>query len=369
MSADPVRGISPAARLPGTLVDRVSDQCPGAREIGFSITRRYNASSILFDNLARGHGARTAIVGPGGHFSYAALCAQANRAANSLRSLGLNRGGRILLLLDDTPMFPIFFFGAVRAGFVPVPLNTLAPPELLRFHLLDANARIVVADADLLDRLTVETVRDTPLETTIVCNGERMGGHLRARPAASWLAGFSELGAAADTGRDEMALWMYSSGSTGRPKGIVHLQHDLAYVVASYARYVLKLEPEDVCYSPPKMFFSYGFGNSLLFPFSAGASSVLCPGRPTPDRVFGALARYRPSVFFGLPTLYTALAKAPEVETADFSSLRLCVSAAETLSREISLAWTACSGLPVVECLGSTEMLNVSLSKDADDRG
>src|ERR1051325_5639740 len=187
MSAEPARGVRSAARLPGTIVDRVSDQCPGALEIGFSISRQYNASSILFDNLGRGYGARTAIDGPGGRFTYAALCAQANRAANALRSLGLKRGERVLLLLDDTPMFPIFFFGAVRAGFVPVPLNTLAPPDLLRFHLLDANARIVVADANLLDRLTIETVRDTPLETTIVCNGERMEAHLGTLPAMPWL--------------------------------------------------------------------------------------------------------------------------------------------------------------------------------------
>jgi acetyl-CoA synthetase len=165
-----------------------------------------------------------------------------------------------------------------------------------------------------------------------------------------------------------MAFWMYSSGSTGTPKGIVHLQHDMPYTDLSYARSVLKLTPDDLCFSVPKIFFSYGFGNSITFPFSAGAASVLMPGRPTPGAVFAAVAQYRPSVFFGLPTLYTMLTGAPEIRDADFSSVRLAVSAAEVLSAEVSNAWKAATGLDVIECLGSTEMLNVYLSNSPQRR-
>ena len=345
------------------IVDQVSDAAPGAREIGFSIPSRYNASAILFDNLSRGRGGRTALRGPAGTLSYDGLCRIACRAANALVSLGLERGERLLLLLDDTPLYPAFLFGAVRAGFVPVLVNTLTPPDLLQFYLADAGARALVIEADCAAQLTPEAVRDTKLETVIVANGTAaLKGVRRLLAASAWLADFAETAPAADTHRDDMAFWMYSSGSTGRPKGIVHLQHDMLYTAESYAKHILKLAPDDVCYSVPKIFFAYGIGNSLTFPFAAGASSVLTGGRPEPASIFRAICDYRPSVFFGLPTLYTALTKAPEAAAADLSSLRLCISAAEILSNEVSAAWKARAGLEIVEGLGSTEMLHIYLS-------
>jgi benzoate-CoA ligase family protein len=163
-----------------------------------------------------------------------------------------------------------------------------------------------------------------------------------------------------------MAFWMYSSGSTGRPKGIVHLQHDMPYTAQSYARSILKLRPDDICFSVPKIFFAYGFGNSITFPYSAGGASLLMPGQPKPANIFEAIARYRPTVFFGLPTLYTALTKAPEAAEADFSSIRLTVSAAEILSAEVFNAWKTLTGLEIVEGLGSTEVLHVYLSNTVE---
>ncbi|MBX9698901.1 MAG: benzoate-CoA ligase family protein, partial [Acetobacteraceae bacterium] len=190
--------------------------------------------------------------------------------------------------------------------------------------------------------------------------------------AVEGLAAFAAGGApslpAADTRRDDMAFWLYSSGSTGRPKGVVHLQHDMAYTVASYAHHVLRLVPDDICFSVPKIFFAYGLGNSMSFPFAAGASAVLLPGRPEPGRVFAAIAAHRPTVFFGLPTLYTALAHAPEARGADLSGLRLAVSAAEVLSEEVAAQWQAVGGPPIVEGLGSTEVLHIYLSNLPDAR-
>jgi len=172
--------------------------------------------------------------------------------------------------------------------------------------------------------------------------------------------------AEADTDRDEMAFWMYSSGSTGRPKGIVHLQHDMAYSEAAFARHVLKLKPDDICFSVPKMFFAYGFGNSISFPFAAGAATLLLPGQPKPAAIFEAIARFRPSVFFGLPTLYTALTKAEGASAADFSPLRMALSAAEVLSAEVFNGWKTLTGLEIVEGLGSTEVLHIYLSNLPD---
>ncbi len=347
-----------------SLPDQVPWDCPGAREIGFTVPERYNASAVLYDNLAAGRGDRPAVIGPAGERSYAQLAADAARWGNAFGSLGLSRGDRILMVLEDTPFYPAAFFGAVRAGFVPILINLLTPPDLLRFYLEDSGAAAAVAEAEFCDRFETACGGRTPLKTLIVVNGapSPLLRGVDIKRANEWLATFADRLICADTHRNDMAFWMYSSGSTGRPKGIVHLQHDMTYTHQSYARAVLKLTLDDICFSVPKIFFSYGFGNSITFPFSVGAASLLMPGRATPAAVFAAIAQYRPTVFYGLPTLYTLLTHAPEIRGADFSSLRLAVSAAEILSSDIANAWKAATGLEIVECLGSTEMLNVYLS-------
>jgi benzoate-CoA ligase family protein len=349
------------------IVDQVPADNPGSREIGFAISARYNASRILFDNLAHGRGERLALTGPAGTRSYAELCADASRWGHGFHSLGLQRGDRILMLLDDTPAYPAAFFGAVRAGFVPLLINTLTPPDLLQFYLSDSGASVAVTDEEFGSRFDAVACKDTSLRTLIVVNGTA-GAHAvsNAIVADTWLRDFSTDLSEADTSRDEMAFWMYSSGSTGRPKGIVHLQHDMAYSEAAFARNVLKLGLDDICFSVPKIFFAYGFGNSITFPFSIGAATLLLPGQPKPASIFGAVEHFRPTVFFGLPTLYTSLTKADGAAATDFSSLRMSMSAAEVLSSEVFNGWKALTGLEIVEGLGSTEALHIYLSNRAD---
>jgi len=178
----------------------------------------------------------------------------------------------------------------------------------------------------------------------------------------TWIAAQPTTLVPVDTHRDDMAFWMYSTGSTGRPKGVVHLQHDALYTWLAYGRGVLGLRADDIVFSPPKIFFAYGFGNSLTFAFAAGATTVLLPGRPDPEAVFATLEQARPTVLFALPTLYVALAAHPGAAQRDLSSLRLCVSAAETLSRELFEQWRRNYGLAIVEGLGSTEVLHIYLS-------
>jgi acetyl-CoA synthetase len=356
-------------KLDGVLeiADAVPSDSPGALEIGFTIPQQYNASRILFDNLPRGRGGRIALTGPAGTRSYAELCAEASRWGHGLQSLGLKRGDRVLMFLDDTPAYPAAFFGAVRAGLVPLLTNTLTTPDLLQFYLSDSGATAAVADAEFCTRFDATACKDAALRTLIVVNGAT--GH-HAVPntviAEQWSQGFPADLAEADTHRNEMAFWMYSSGSTGRPKGIVHLQHDMAYSELAFARNVLKLKDNDVCFSVPKIFFAYGFGNSITFPFSAGAATLLLPGQPKPAAIFEAIERFRPSVFFGLPTLYTSLTKADGAAAADFSSLRMALSAAEVLSAEVFNAWKSLTGLEIVEGLGSTEELHIYLSNRPD---
>lgn len=352
---------------------KIADQVPrdseGAREIGFSVPETYNASRVLFDNLDKGNSNRLALTGPLGSVTYRELCAEASRWGRGLISLGLRRGDRVLMFLDDTPAYPAAFFGAVRAGFVPLLINTLTPPDLLQFYLSDSAASVAVADAEFCARFDDVACRDTALDTLIVVNGET-GPHAVPNTVVSkdWLPKFSTELAEADTHRDEMAFWMYSSGSTGRPKGIVHLQHDMAYSDQAYAQNFLKLTAGDICFSVPKMFFAYGFGNSVTFPFSVGAATLLLPGQPRPQAIFEAIARYRPTAFFGLPTLYTSLTKAGGADQTDFSSLRMAVSAAEVLSSEVFNGWKKLTGLEIMEGLGSTEVLHIYLSNRTENK-
>ena len=227
--------------------DQVPADSEGAREIGFAVPDIYNASRVLFDNLGKGRGDKLALLGPAGPRTYAELCAEACRWGNGLASLGLKRGDRVLLFLDDTPAYPAAFFGAVRAGFVPLLINTLTPPDLLQFYLADSAAEVAVADAEFCSRFNAEACKDTRLHTLIVVNGAAEGHAApRALEAADWLAQSPAELAEADTHRNEMAFWMYSSGSTGRPKGIVHLQHDMAYSDLAFAQSILKLTPDDI---------------------------------------------------------------------------------------------------------------------------
>jgi benzoate-CoA ligase family protein len=351
------------------IADAVPSDSSGAKEIGFTIPQAYNASRILFDNLGKDRGDSLALIGPAGTRSYTGLCAEASRWGHGFLSLGLKRGDRILMFLDDTPAYPAAFFGAVRAGLVPLLINTLTPPDLLQFYLSDSGATVAVADAEFCARFDAVACKDTSLRTLIVVNGAA-GDHAvpNTTVAEKWLQGFAADLAEAGTHRNEMAFWMYSSGSTGRPKGIVHLQHDMAYSDAAFARNVLKLEPRDICFSVPKMFFAYGFGNSITFPFSAGAATLLLPGQPKPAAILAAIERFRPTVFFGLPTLYTSLTKADGAAATDFSSLRMALSAAEVLSAEVFNSWKQLSGLEIIEGLGSTEVLHIYLSNRPDKK-
>jgi acetyl-CoA synthetase len=351
------------------IADQVPHDSAGAAEIGFALPERYNASGVLFENLTAGRGDRLAVIGPSGSRSYAELCAEASRGGYGFRSLGLARGDRVLLFLDDTPAYPAAFFGAVRAGFVPLLINTLTPPDLLQFYLADSGATVAVAAAEFVSRFDATACANTSLQTLVVVNGApNSNAAARSIAADDWLRGFPDTLDEADTHRNEMAFWMYSSGSTGRPKGIVHLQHDMAYSEAAFARDILKLTADDICFSVPKIFFAYGFGNSITFPFSVGATALLLPGQPKPETIFPAISRFRPTVFFGLPTLYTMLTKSASAAATDFSSLRLAVSAAEVLSADVFNGWKALTGLEIVEGLGSTEVLHIYLSNRPEQK-
>jgi len=363
------RASSAFAGDPHRIADPFSRDGAVAGELRLELPERYNCARILFDNLDRGRGDKTALVCGDRRLSYRQLCDLAGRAGNGLRAMGLGRGSRVLLLMQDTPEYVAAIFGAMRAGYVPVLINTLSPAELVGYYLQDSGAEAAIVSADFAALLSHESVRASRLRHAVYVGHADSPpdlGLVRVHDWSVWTGDHAAESAQADTHRDEMAFWMYSSGSTGRPKGVVHLHHDAPCTHAAYGLGVLGIREDDVVFSPPKIFFAYGFGNSITFPFSVGATAVLLPGRPDPQAVFCAIEQHRPTILFGLPTLYNALVAQPGSERRDLSSLRLCVSAAEALSAELYREWERRYGLRIVEGLGSTELLHIYLSNRTD---
>jgi benzoate-CoA ligase family protein len=322
-----------------------------AEGIGFDLPPDWNASRLLWDNLP-GSAARPAIHHEGQSLSYGELAEEAGRIGSHLRDLGCAPGARVLLFLDDGPVYPAALMGAMRAGLVPMLINTLSTPDLVRFYLEDSGAVAAIVDRAFQPLFAPETVSGTPCARLLFAADrpwQDADPNLPEHP----------------TQRTDMAFWLYSSGSTGRPKGVVHKHEDAAFVCDSYGAHILRIGPDDIAFSVPKIFFAYGLGNSVLFPMRVGAASVLLSGRPTPERIFNAAATHRPTLFFGLPTIYTALANDPGFAKADMASVRMFVSAAEVLSADLAARWRSRFDRPIVEGLGSTEMLHIYLSNDA----
>jgi benzoate-CoA ligase family protein len=307
-----------------------------------TIPARYNASSILDQNLETGRGDKAAILAGDETVTYSELLARACGVGAALRERGIDRGDRVLLVMDDCPWLPAAFLGAMRIGAVPVPVNPLYGPDDYPYFVEDSGARLAI-----VDRVCSEKVRAP--STLLVDDLEP-----------------SEEFAPVDTTRDDVAFWLYSSGSTGRPKGVVHLHRDLLYTCETYGRHVLAITAGDVTFSTTKLFHAYGLGNNLSFPFWAGATTVLLSGRPTPEAIFSAVGRFRPTLFFSVPTLYNAMLAA-EGEEGDFSSVRVCISAAEPLPADVWHRWRDRHGLVILDGIGSTEMLHIYCSNTEDD--
>ncbi len=322
-----------------------------ADTVKFDLPDDYNSARLLWNNLLE-FADRPAIIHDSGTWTYADLAQEAARIGNHLKQY-CHPGDRVLLFMDDEPMYPAAIMGSMRAGFVPILANTLSPPELIAFYLTDSGARAAIISGEYEALLTKEVIARTSCQ--LVLNS----AHRPWDEESPILPEFPTL-------RRSPAFWMYSSGSTGRPKGIVHLHEDAPYTAQTYSASILNLSEYDICFSIPKIFFAYGFGNSVSFPMSCGACANLLSGRPTPERIFEQIAKYRPTVLFGLPTLYTALMHHPSAKEADLGSVRLCISAAEILSEELAMKWQSLFGLKIIEGLGSTEMLHIYLSNDEE---
>ena len=353
------------------------------------LPREYNAAHEFIDaNLAKGRSEKTAFIDAAGRYTYGELAERVNRAGNALRMLGAGMETRVLMCMLDGIDFPAVFWGAIKAGCVPIPINTLLTSGDYAHLLRDSRARIVVVSDALLDRFAPALADQPCVEQVVIAGGEAQhnaqasartdaasdpetaagtGGHAHHRLADLLAAASPELNAAPTT-CDDVAFWLYTSGSTGTPKGSMHLHRDLITTAEHYGVATLGIREDDLVYSAAKLFFAYGLGNGMTFPFHVGATAVVLAGRPTPDAVMAILREHQPTIFYGVPTLYGAMLALPSGGAGDGSSrLRIAASAGEALPAEIGAAWEERFGAPILDGLGSTEMLHIFLSNREGD--
>jgi benzoate-CoA ligase len=363
----------------------------------------FNVATYFVDrNVTIGRGTNVAIECGDARITYDEVLRNVNRCGNALRRLGVRPEERVLLLLHDGPEFVYSFFGVIKIGAVAVPLNTLWRAADYQFVIRDSRATALIVSAALLPVIQSIPPADRPsLRHIIVTSGPGSPGsnestHTHTQFGLLLARGAAEL-EAEPTHRDAPALWMYSSGSTGQPKGCVHLHHDMVVCAELFGKGVLRIRATDRCFSVAKLFFAYGLGNALNFPFSVGATSILWPGAPTPQNIYQVIEEHRPTLFFSVPTSYgmllahsrphqdssgadlTPTREAPAFAEApadsrrlgaggqvrgdfDLSSIRLAVSAGEALPEALYQRFKDRFGVDIIDGIGSTEAGHMFIS-------
>src|ERR1700730_783276 len=324
----------------------------------FPLPEDFNAASYFVDrHIAEGRGQKVAIECEDRRITYSQLAELVNRVGNALRQLDVRPEERVFLLLLDTPEFAASFFGAIKIGAVPVPVNTLLKPADYEYLLNNSRARVAIVDDLLFSSIqAIPLNRLRYLETIVL-----VGGHARSSSLS-----FTDLTQNSSpalepqlTSKDDAAFWLYSSGSTGQPKACVHLQHDMVVSTARYAQAILKITDKDRCFSVAKLFFAYGLGNGLYFPLAVGATSILLTGAPKPHSVFEIIEHHRPTLFFSVPSNYVKLLAylAPDGREYDLSSVRHAISAGEALPAAVFHRFKERFGVEILDAIGSTEAL------------
>ena len=336
------------------------DSSPGSQQLA----QQFNfAQHILALNAGRAD--KLAYIDDRESITYGELDRRVRSFAAGLLARGIQPEQRVLLVMQDTVDLPVALLGAMFAGVIPVPVNTLLPATDYAYMIDHSRARAVIASACLLPcvREALQAARGKP---ELIVAGEHDEAEL---PSVRAILDSAPLApdAHADTCGDDFAFWLYSSGSTGRPKGAVHSHANLFWTAELYGKPVLGVREDDVVFSAAKLFFAYGLGNALTFPLSVGATVVLMAERPTPQAVFKRLTGQHATVFAGVPTLYVAMLASPDLPPREQTALRVCASAGEALPREVGEAFRNHFGCDILDGLGSTEMLHIFVSNRAGD--
>ncbi len=321
----------------------------------------YNAADDLINrNLEAGRANKIAFVDATGSHTYADIAEKSARFANALQRLGIQREARLAIVMLDSAEMVICFLGAIKAGVIPVPLNTRLSSNDYAYILADCNARGLIVTESLVEIV----LNDGPKpEVTLVDGTQSVDYPLLSKV----LERESNHHHTAETRPDDICFWLYTSGTTGDPKGVVHLHSHLLATADLYAIPTLQIDDSDTIYSAAKLFFAYGLGNSLTFTMTVGATAVLMPGPPDPVSVCDILTKQNPTLFFGVPTLYAMLLASENLPAANGHSLRLCVSAGEPLPIDLLERWQKAMGIDILDGIGTTEMLHIFISNRAGD--
>lgn len=328
-----------------------------------NLPEQLNLADVFLYRQAARHPDAPALLHDGGTITYRQLTQSVDQATAVFKGLGLEPEQRVLLMLPDVPQFASAWFAAVKAGGVVAAVSPEQPPDHVEYYLNYTRAKLLVVHEAALPQVDAVLARCTFLKAVLVVGGAS-GRHLdyerelsRAEPERAF----------APTHRDDAAAWLFTSGSTGLPKGAVHKQHDFLYNALTYALPILRYSERDVGLSIPKLAFGYALGSNLLFPLLAGGSAILFPEKPTPERVFELIRRYRPTFLTAVPTAINAMCSAPELADADFSSLRVCISAGEALPAELYHRWKRATGVEILDGIGSAEMFHIFITNRLDD--
>ena len=339
------------------------------------IPETFNVAPHFVDrNVEEGRGAHVAIECGDARITYDDVLLNVNRFGSALRRIGVRPEERVLLLLLDGPEFVYSFFGAIKAGAVPIPLNTLWKPADYQHVIRDSRAGVLIVSATLLPQIEKIPAGERHSLRGIYVVGSAESIHTHTGFDALLAEGSADLDAE-PTSRDAPAFWLYSSGSTGAPKGCVHLHHDMVVCAELFGKGVLGIRPSDRCFSVAKLFFAYGLGNGLYFPFASGGTTILWPGPPTPQHVYAVIEKHRPTLFFSVPTGYAMLlahgvrddgadGRRADLQVRDFdlSSVRLAVSAGEALPPALYERFKQRFGVDIIDGIGSTEVLHMFIS-------
>lgn len=328
------------------------------------IPEQFNIAAHFVDAPAARNPNKAAIVGEPRAVTYAELAGLTNRAGNALLELGVSRDDRVLIVLPDSAEFIASFFGAAKIGAVAVPVNPFARSADYIHYIQDSEPRAAIVHSEALEAFLPASSKRAQMPIVLVTEGRVATHGVSCAIWDDWIGSVSDALAPAETSSSDSAFMLYTSGSGGTPKGAVHRHADMLVTTRNYARGVLGLRSDDVTFSTSKLFFAYGLGNGMYFPLAFGASTLLNAKRPAAAHVIEMVSRYRPTIFYSVPTFYTTILR--EAQSAgralNFSSVRQCVSAGETLPAEIFERWKQMTGLEILDGIGSTEMLHMFIS-------
>jgi benzoate-CoA ligase family protein len=332
---------------------------------------RFNmADYFLYHNLEEGRENKTCLYFRDETYTYGEATELSNRAGNALRMIGVQMEDRVLLVLPDCPEFVWSWFGAARIGAVITMVNPLLPAEDYRYYLDYTRARAAVIHESLAKPFVEAAAAANYLRGVLVVNDDGdieeqfidPSGRVKYFSFSDAVESQSAGCEAAQTHRDDIAIWLFTSGSTGHPKGAVHLQHDLPYNTEVFAKRTMGVNENDLTVSVPKLFFGYATGTNLLFPFAVGGATALFAERSTPEKMFDVIERYQPTILTTVPTMINGMLNLENDVARDLSSIRFCYSAGEALPVELYRRWKETFSVEICDGIGSAEMFHIYIT-------